>query len=250
MRAPQPLPGGSIYIWMYKQGLRGVALEDCLDLCHASGQEVRDKDIQNWWNGHQRRDVYRTDMFNLGSLSGNRHLREGILAWEQYPEHPYGPDVPEIQHRWVPCNEANKPMIKWGEGCWSKVDAKTAIGSHWLAENLKGTRMIVIDFDGDHGEKVDWETVCFGLQLHELTGTHMLSRPGEITPVSFHLTFRVDRVIPTMHFPAAHIDVVGNKENSLRYWKNKKCTGQPMRLMRPEWWEMLRDYLRKRGCVA
>lgn len=248
MTRMDPVPEGSIYFWMYTQGLKGLDLDDLLWELAAHGKAVRQKDVDNYWNGVHRSNVYRSGTFDIRpkvhDATPSRRFEDMTLL--EYPGHPYGDEVPEISERWVPCNAANKPMIKWGRGCMSKVDAESMIGQVYLAENLKGTRMIVLDFDGDHDEAVDWETVCFGHALHELSGTLMHSRPGEITPVSFHLTFSTNRIIPTMHFPEARIDVVGNKENSLRYFKNKRPDKNPIKPMTGEVWDLLRDYVRKR----
>ena len=66
-------------------------------------------------------------------------------------------------------------------------------------------------------------------------------------PASFHLTFAVDRVIPTMHFSKAHMDIVGNKENSLRYLKNKIWNGIEPLPMNEAIWDDIKSYVERRN---
>ena len=66
-------------------------------------------------------------------------------------------------------------------------------------------------------------------------------------PVSFHLSFMVDRVIPTMHFPKAHIDIIGNQVNSLRYLKTKRWNGMVPMMMTAKIWNEITDYIRMRN---
>lgn len=115
----------------------------------------------------------------------------------------------------------------------------------WLAENLKGTSTIVVDVDGDHGGCKDIDTIAVFQPL--IPKTHCLMRPNEQAfPVSFHLTFVTDRLIPTMHFPYAHLDIAGNARNQLRYLKNKVWNGVPPAMLTDELWEMVKDWLKYR----
>ena len=244
----------SIYHIMYSWGLKHISIEEIEAECAAVGKDIRPKDYQNYWNGYHRSDLYRgpgsEDIFKL-----SRRVPKEVgsssqffdLDYWQYPVHPYDSGIPEVQNRWVPCNKDNKPMIRWGEGCMSLADAVAYKDQVYLAENLKGTRFIVIDCDGNHGDEIDMETVYF---LNRWRGhTHCLVKPeceNEGVPLSFHLTFKVDRIIPTMHFPYAHIDIVGNRRNSLRYWKNKEWNHmEPIEMSGARWTE-LQDYLKYR----
>ncbi len=255
------VPEGSIYFWMYEQGLKHADLTEVKFSVLQAGKQIRDKDLENYWNGFFRSDLYtgagKEDIFMLtkrSSIAGSVSKEFFDTEYEEYPVHPYCA-YPEIQNRWVPCNKDNKPMIKWGNGCMSLADAVAYKDQVYLAENLKGTRLIVIDCDGNHDRPWDFETM--GFLWHYSHMTHCITngpqnKPGMMghfrddIPPSFHLTFKVDRIIPTMHFPYAHIDIVGNRRNSLRYWKNKEWNHVEPKLMTVEIWKELQDYLKYR----
>lgn len=264
-----PKPGQSIYMWMYRQGLQQRPIEDVVMDCILEGHDIRNKDMRNYWNGWYRHDLY----FKHGGDAC--HPDEGIagmperlaaytaLDWEDYPEHPYL-GKPEVQNCFVPCNGDNRPMVKWGRGTMTLADARAWPGCVYLAENMKGAQRIVIDVDGDHGGGLDIETIEFFSRWMDLTCCHSkpelvadwyLEHEGYIhmnlhtaeLPVSYHLTFGVDRVVPTMHFPAAHVDVIGNRRNSLRYFKNKVYNGLPPLRMTGEIWDEVMDFIERRG---
>lgn len=256
------IPNGSIYFSMYTWGLKHVPLDEIRTECHACGKDIRPKDEENYWNGYYRSDLYlgkgKDDVFKLTRSHKSMHVQSTEFVttpYHEYPEHPYL-GMPEIEKRFVPCNAANKPMIRWGDGCMSIEDAKAMMGQKYLAENLKGCRFIVIDCDGDHDEVLDMETIAFLYRFSNIT--HVMSKPKLVSqyegyedsrcgiPASFHLSFKVDRVIPTMHFPWANIDVVGNRANSLRYFKNKIWNGLPPAPMTEEIWGQLQEYIRYR----
>lgn len=249
------VPNDSIYLWMYIQGLKHVSYDDVEKAVLDAGKNIRKKDCQNYWNGFYRSDLYsgnpETSMFNVHV---NNEATYRMTKYSEYPEHPYK-GMPEIENRWVPCNQNNKPMIKWGNGCLTRQEAKSWIGSKYLAENTKGTQHIIVDCDGDHDEgRLDMETIEFLSKYMHMT--HTLYKPkmcleygyGDISglPASYHLTFFTDRVIPTMHFPAAHIDIIGNKENSLRYIKNKVWNNVDMIPMTDEIWDDIKTYIIRR----
>jgi len=249
------VPDGSIYFWMYEQGLKHVNLTDVEFAVLQAGKHVRDKDRENYWNGYFRSDLYHgkgnEDIFLLTRqkerVLGNASQEFFSTAYYDYPDHPYGNSKPEIGNRWVPCNKDNKPMIKWSKGCMTIADAIAYKDQIYLAENLKGTRFIVIDCDGDHGNELDLETMYFLNRWRQ--ETHCLVKPGaefQGVPVSFHLTFKVDKIIPTMHFPYAHIDIVGNRRNSLRYWKNKQWNHIEPDEMTWQRWQELQEYVKYR----
>lgn len=243
------VPEGSIYIWMYRMGLRQVPIQQIEKACMEAGVPIRSKDLRNYWNGWYKTGLYHNgDVFTLkrdAMHRGSSSDRFLDIGYEDYPEHP-NLDKPDPPCRWVPCNADNKPMIKWGQGCMLKEDAEAMRGQRYLAENVRGCQFIVIDCDGDHGGTIDSDVVVSMLKYEHMT--HMLYKPALVdgVPVSFHLTFLVDRVIPTMHFPKARLDIVGNKENSLRYLKNKVWNGRPPAAMTPEIWSEIQEYVRRR----
>ena len=247
------LPNGSLYFWMYQQGLQGVSYQDIVDACRCQSREIRPKDEQNYFNGRYKRELYLSTRDILSAPV--KHGTQSPLAYEEYPIHPYL-DMPEVEQRWVPCNADGKPLYKWSNGCLSYYDAKCMKYCRSLAENMKGTKAIVIDCDGDHGDELDFETIKF---LSKYIGrTHCLAKPKLVRdytndthgldeiPASYHLTFTVDRVIPTMHFASSHIDVIGNKGNSLRYLKNKVWNQIDPIPMTPEIWNDIMNYVHRK----
>ena len=251
------IPSGSIYFWMFTQGLKHVDLGHILAACNVHGKDVREKDVQNYWNGWYRSQLYGRRsalLFQTGTaVTNSRKFYE--QDWADYKLHPYL-GMPEIEQRYVPCNKDNKPMIKWSEGCLSKIDAIAFPGATYMGENVKGCKFIVFDCDGDHDAKLDMETVDF---MWQFAGrTHCIKKRKVVSqyegyedwldnrPASFHLTFRVDRIVPTMHFHKAHIDIVGNEKNSLRYFKDKVWNGMEPADMTPEIWNMFKSYIRRR----
>lgn len=245
------IPEGSIYYWMYIQGLKQVPLSDIEQACLMAGKEIRLKDRANYWNGYYRSDIYSHYPGSLLDGRGESVSKKRVPNWKDLDTHPYL-NMPEIENRWVPCSNEGRPLIKWSLGCMSIEDAKGCLRSQTLAENLKGTKMIVIDCDGDHGNELDLEVIKFLYPLAKQT--HTLYKPNMIkdcecsrqVPTSFHLTFAVDKVVPTMHFPKAHIDVIGNKMNSIRYLKNKQWNGLAPIPMTEEIWEHLMDYVKQK----
>lgn len=255
------VPDGSLYFWCFSQGLKHVALAEVESAVRCAGRELRDKDVRNYWEGWYRSDLYRSDakddifMLKRGKRPPTPSSSFLTTPYADYPMHPYN-GLPEIGQRWVPCNADNKPMIKWGEGCMSYEDAQAWPGQVYLAENTKGTRFIIVDCDGDHGDTLDFRTIS--RLSHYMNLTHCLSKPKDICeyegyeetnlhqPASFHLTFTTDRIIPTMHFPYAGIDIIGNRANSLRYRKNKIWNGLEPIPMTEDIWLDLQKYVESR----
>lgn len=259
------VPEDSIYFWMYEQGLKHVPYDEVELAVTAAGKIIRQKDHDNYWNGYYNSDLYHgpgsEDIFMLKNRGRAEFCNPGdmfSLDYTNYEEHPYSDwyyDYPEIKNRWVPCSKDNKPMIKWGNGCMSLADAVAYPGQKYLAENLKGTRFIVIDCDGNHADPWDYETM--GFLWHYAHMTHCITKgpqnkPGMLgyfkndIPPSFHLTFMTSKIIPTMHFPYAHIDIAGNRRNQLRYWKDKKWNGVEPAWMTASIWNELREYIKYR----
>lgn len=254
---PEPIPEGSIYLWMYRQGLKEVPISEILAECAEANKIVREKDTANYWRGVNNSRLYRRqgkDLLDLPQPDGGGFLGTG---YSDYPPHPYS-GMPEIDNRWVPCTKEGRPLIKWGKGCLPYGDAVCYPKCESLGENLKGTHLVVVDCDGDH-DGIDPEVIE---ALAPLMGkTHAMRKPKSVgeyecytdslreiaaLPASFHLTFSVDRVIPTMHFPEAHMDIIGNRANSIRYRKNKIWNGREMIPMTEEIWSYLQRYVQRR----
>lgn len=246
-------PNESIYHIMYVWGLKHYDLRDIEAECAKVGKDIRRKDYDNYWNGWHRSSLYHgPGADNMFMLTREKPRITGAsreyfdLGYNDYPEHPWDDGIPEVQERWVPCSAENKPLIPWSQGCMTIGDAVSMSRQVYLAENLKGTHTIVIDCDGNHGEELDLETMYFLNKWRSMT--HCIVKPGYSgdVPESFHLTFSVDRIIPTMHFPYAHIDFVGNQKNSLRYWKNKQWNHVEPAPMTEAWWQEIQGYIKYR----
>lgn len=263
------VPEGSIYFWMYTQGLKHIPFDDIISACLRSGKIIRKKDEENYWSGYYNSDLYRRDesgkiVSSILSIN-DRFPRSSMtcfeMEWDEYPDHPYS-GQPEIPNRWVPCTSDGKPLIKWGEGCLLRSEAEAYRNYGSIAENLKGCQHIVIDFDGDHDPKhLDIELASYANRLAERN--HALMKPKVVSeysgyegmrladdmhlkPVSLHITFAVDKVIPTMHFSKAHIDIIGNQKNSIRYYKNKVWNGIQAQPMDDYMWKSLMSYIRSK----
>ena len=249
------VPNGSIYFWMFSQGLKHTDLDSILAACAHAGKYVREKDINNYWNGYYRSAINsKPSILSFSKVSSSRSFYE--LSYSDYPIHPWL-GKPDPVNRFAPCSMSNRPLVKWTSQCMSEEDARAYAsleGSTYIGENLYGTKFIVIDCDGDHEDKLDIETIDF---LWNLSDTQCLAKPKGINeyagyetwndnPASFHLTFRVDKLIPTCHFPKAHIDILGNQKNCLRFLKNKVSNGKEPKDMDDATWNKLKNYIRKR----
>ena len=247
-------PNASVYFDMYRWGLKRVDLSKIEDACKTVGKFLRKKDVENYWRGYYKSAP--ESERNIFKLSGREHVDKLDMPLDSWSIHPYI-NQPEIEDRWVPCNRDNKPMVRWGQETMSLSDAEAWPGGTYVAENLRYTRFIVIDCDGDHDEnRLDFETVGHLWKYQEMTHTMVKPKfvweyPGyEDTrlevPASFHLTFVTDRVIPTIHVPEAHVDILGNQNNQLRYLKRKLWNHRYPMMLTEEIWDDIRTYCKQR----
>lgn len=248
MSAVQEVPDGSIYYWCYIQGLRHVDIAEVAAAVTLAGKQMRGKDVQNYWNGYYNSDLNSGPRKHsiLDIRSSDLLVDATRKKFSEYPMNPYA-GKPEVPCRWVPCSAEGKPLIRWGSGCLLRSEAECRLGCKGLAENLKGCQHIAIDIDGDHDpDNIDWDVLAFGEVMAEYTEAHMKppNEHGKVT--SMHLLYRTDRVVPTMHFPAAHIDIIGNEKNSIRYLKNKVPNGNAMMQMDDAAWQRIMDYIKSR----
>lgn len=248
------LPDGSLYFWFYEMGLKHVPWSDVVSAVHAAGRQIRMKDRSNYWNGWNNAapSSYDSDPY---LIRDRRELVTPVrsFATMRYEDYPEGIELWQRTDRWVPIDENIKPLVKWSEVRMGIDEARATPGCVYVSENLKGTNLIVIDCDGDHGSSLDLDTVKF---LRRWSNhTHCMDKPklvceyegyedsGLTIPASFHLMFKTDRVIPTMHFTHCHIDVLGNKTNVLRCRKNKIWNRIQPAEMTSEIWEELKQYV-------
>ncbi len=255
MTHADPVPDGSIYFWCYRQGLRGVPFDEVVNECRLNYKDMREKDIQNYWNGCYNRDARQSSINGIQPVAVPLRDRKDLSAYRISPYR----DMPENEMRYVPCSQDNRPLIKWGQGCMTYESARATTGCVYLAENMRNTHRIVIDCDGDHDDdNLDLDTVAH--LIHLFSDTHALFKPKlgadynaeympivfADTPMSFHLTFFTDLLIPTMHFPSAHIDIIGNERNSLRYFKNKRWNGNAPIFLTQDIWSYIMDWVEYR----
>lgn len=242
MNIQLPPEGSSIYLWMYNQGLKHIEWTDIIQAVAASTHRLREKDAANYWRGWYKSDLYKGDRKVSIINPPTKQVKPFYdMSYDMYPEHPYI-NQPEIENRYVPCGDEGNPLIKWSHGCLSMSDAKAFNGCKYIGENLKGCKHIVIDIDGDHNGNED-DTVAKAFN-HFRSQTHCLIKPDK-KQLSYHLTFKVDKVIPTMHFPLAHVDICGNKMNQIRYFKNKKWNGIKPIEMNNNIWKQIQDIIKE-----
>lgn len=232
MALVQPVPEGSIYVWCYKQGLRGVSWEEILSALAVHGVQPRGKDKRNWEDGMKKHlgKEYVREAQGLKTSSLLIDKREDpriIKDLSEYSPLNCNSEMYE-QTRWVPCSKANKPLVAWSEIRCTLDEARLWPGAHYLAENLKGCRWIVLDFDVDHDpDDIDLGLREFGKNLLKEYPTAALYKPDWM---GFHLTYWTELDIPTKHLPHVKIDICGNSmvgtlgegtSGQLRYLKNK-----------------------------
>lgn len=251
------VPEGSIYFWMYVQGLKHTPYDEVEAAVHACGKVVRKKDYENyqngWRNSRHNHDEGERDPFEVTWTQPVPSYF--LLKYENYLKQGY---KVAPRNRWVPCAESGKPLLKWSQESMTKDEALKYPQAKWLAENLKDTSLVVFDVDGDHDpDNLDLEIVRFMSKYMDVT--HCISKPktfrdygleGEDPvldlPTSFHLAFLTDRSIPTMHFMSAHLDIIGNRGNGLRFWKNKVWNGKRPVVMTDEIWSDIQSYVKRR----
>lgn len=259
----EPVPRGdeSLYLWSFTQGRHGVPEQEYLLAVASAGRLLRQKDIDNFRRGYSKwEDDQGMVLFDEKKKSIERMNTRSFIdrAYSSLPVHPLK-DMPELEDRWVP-TVGTRPLWKWSEKRCTLETARNMLNADSVAENMLGTKMIVIDCDGDHAkDELDYDTIRFLGQW--ITKTHCIMKPKTVSeygempfgqedladlPASFHLTFSVDRVVPTMHFPWAHIDIVGNMRGSLRFWKNKQWNEIEPAPMTDEIWRQIREYQRGR----
>jgi len=167
-------------------------------------------------------------------------INPGLLSLSDYPILLN----PAPLNCFIPCNGENKPMIKWGDGAYTK---ENLMGLHftYIGINNKGQHRIVIDIDGDHGKNIDEEVIDFGYSWQGITTIMWSPRKLEDGRCpSFHIIFRTNREIPTMHFK--RLDIIGNQQNTLQYLKTKKSDGVPMKELTEEDWNKICEFIERR----
>lgn len=238
--------GGSPYNDMFKAGFSGVPLEDCVAKCYRNGIAVRPKDIKAWEDGMYKRGEGSVDAkvpSEFKRITGYDQEQASLNMLPMIPQCWEGP-----KKRFFPCTDTNKPIGRWG---WTAEytpelfllpDARAISPCGWVGQNILYQRFIVVDIDGRGHGSDDIQTIEFGNLFKNSTfSTEDPAKPG-----SFHLYFKTDRLIRTMHFMWAKIDFMGNAVNSAVYMKNKIPNNIPMMELTEEIWQMIMNYQRSR----
>ena len=254
----------SIYMDMYTWGLKHIPYEEIEEACYRVGKVIRVKDYDNYWRGYYRSYFNKGNYYeSLMKIEENFYENSSRRMMKDYSEYPLNPleYMPEVEEKWVPCSKNNKPLISWSKYCLRFNEAVAYKNQVYLGENMRGQRLIVFDCDGDHvKDNLDMETIYFLWQYS--FKTHTLSKNKKLceysgyenitedVPASFHLTFTTNRVIPSMHFPWCHIDLLGNENNQLRYWKDKQWNGKLPMEMDSYIWNEIKEYVERRKTVG
>jgi hypothetical protein len=232
--------GVSIYFDMFKAGKEFEDLELILAQCRAAGIIVRQKDVDNYFRGRgfSDREWLKPVAYRLAT---DRRLSTD-MAYSDYEKLPdYWIENPV---RFFPTEgNGSKPLYgwKWGDNVTSKkiAEARSPVGM--VGENMIGQPYIVLDIDGDHDkDNIDYELLKWFSPLKKTTES------WQSRDESFHLVWKVDRLIPTMHFPRAHLDILGNARNQARYYKDKQPNGVARAIMTDEAWDAIKHYIRYR----
>ena len=230
----------SIYLSMFTWGLKQIPIEDIERECQSVGKDIRKKDYENYWRGYSQSNTHRDPK----SVLKIQHEVKTVLdkSLDEFKVNTY----PQPRERWVPCGESNKPLIKWTQVKLYKADEVLMHPDcFYVAEQLKHSHVIVLDIDADHGNSIDEDTLKFFKKYRDIT--HCLYKESyDGVPKSYHLTFATDRIIPTVHCPWCHVDILGNENNQLRYRKNKVRNGRSPMPLTNEIWDDIRTYLKGR----
>lgn len=231
MEFPPPKVDQSWYYYMYSAGLKGVPLEDILAFANYSGKQIREKDVTNWWRGHEKnRDPF--------AIQCNQTVFTGRL--DEYREYPA--DHREPIDCYIPCTHDCKPLVKWSKVRCTEMGAWAYRNCEILGLNLRGLHKVVIDVDGDHDGTPDMNVINYWAPYINYTKARVKNVNG--VPTSFHLEFYTKKIIPTQHF--YKVDLLGNMNNQVQYLKpNKVANNLPMAPFDDYMMGVLKDYVAK-----
>ena len=223
-----PRADESWYFACYRAGLQGVTLLELTTAAANVGKELRQKDLDQFFRGQQKNDP-----FNIPGESAPKVL----LSLDEYP---YLSGSWDPTDRYIPAIDPGHVLAKWGTQRHTKEEALSYRGVQLLGENLKGCHFIVIDVDGDHTEVPDMKVINYWESWIFRTKS-LIKYDDDGIPVSFHLEFACDRMIPTMHFNK--VDLLGNANNQARWLKPNKIDNCLPRADVSEVWKDLNRYV-------
>lgn len=237
-------PNESIYSAMFSAGVMGVKLEDCLARLEQIGcPPPREKDIQQWKNGHWHWQIKNQQCILNPILKPPRnHIQVSsarLTDFDTWPDGWSGTD-----RRWFPCKEDGMPAQKWGYAddytpdLYAKAEALALAPTGLVGQNMYAQPFIVIDIDGQGHGHHDQETINFGNLFQGMT--EIWTSPDK--PGSFHIYLSTPYQIPIAHFGWAKIDLMGNQKNAAVYMKNKVSNGIQRAMLTEDMWKALQDY--------
>lgn len=240
----------SPYFAMFRAGLHGHTIEECLQECIYKNIPVREKDINSWKEGHWKKAIKTNlrsgDVLNPVLVKKSQSGKMANLKLEDFPKWPS--DWLGTDRRWFPCTGDNRPMQKWGYSEFytptllDRPSAQAISQCGWVGQNVYAQTFIVFDIDGvGHGSRDD-QVIAFGNKFRE--GTQCWEDP--MKPGSFHLYFSTNRRIPIAHYNYAKLDVLGNHTNAAVYTKNKQSNGLQMAPLTQEIWDEMQAYVKGR----
>lgn len=204
---PPPRVDQSIYFYCYQAGLRGVPWDEIVAWCNSSGKAIREKDYSNYCRGYHKH----SDPFHIEEPV--RKLPDTIEAFPQFRKGHIEP-----HDCWIPCNDQCKPLVKWSKTRCTEMEAWAYRDCSMVGVNLKGLHRVVIDVDGDHDGTPDMDVIGYWMPYIQYTSSRVKWKDG--IPVSFHLEFYTDRILPTFHL--RKVDILGNQNNQVQYYKPTK----------------------------
>lgn len=232
--------GYSIYMDCFQAGARGVDWQVIADACAKEGIIIRKKDYDNYQRGLRASNRQRLNSLNPVVYEEGASNTFFDMDYTDYPKLPEGWKESDV--RFFPAEGSGAKPLKgwyWGTHLVTREQAEAISPVGMCGENLLGTTRWVADIDIDHGDAIDYDLMNWALQFKTVT------QYWEARPTSYHLIFSTDRIIPTMHWPYAHIDGLGNKTNAARYHKDKVPHGE-ITPMTPEIWEEFKRYIKYR----
>lgn len=215
---PPPPVEQSWYFWCYQAGLRGVAWEDIYAFASFEKKILRPKDHDNWFRGyHKNQDPFAIEQQPVWRQTDTLTINQFATRPADYRE--------PIDH-FIPCTKDCRPLVKWSKTRCTEMQAWAYRNCEVLGRNLRGLKLVVLDVDGDHDGTPDWDVINYWSRFINYTHSRV-KVDDQGRPVSFHLEFYTDRIIPTMHF--YKLDLLGNMNNQVQYLKpNKTANSIPL----------------------
>jgi hypothetical protein len=224
--------GTPLYLQCFRLGRQHVAWKDIYCECEALGWSLNIGHYKSYIDGCKSANV---TYDNLDDVLANLTDKKSILDLnvKDLPMNVYE----QTENRFFPCNDSNKPIVKWGKECFSLPVVRACKFTKYIGENLKHTNTVILDIDGDHDkENINWNVINYFNNYKKKT------QYAQSRDTSYHLVFRTDRLIPTYHLP--FLDILGNANNQARYYKDKVVYGTKLIEFTQEIVDDIKEYVR------